>query len=334
MKKKFIFITLIFAALVSFSCTRTGGTIQDSPLRLLETGTPSESENNVSGIQNPGHVLRVNAGFYSFETDTGTETDRTRWIASLSLGESIMTGETRRGTFAGDGRVYEFIRIRRDNGNEGYTFANQVALGGRLAVVIDERANLFRAPRAVDVSSTVLSRRTVVVSFPDTENNGFIQISGYDPESQFYVRQDNNHIRILSISGRDADIQSSILLQTALATRENEAVRRAALLESALIDYPGSVFNQEINLLVNPNTVSVVQTIQVPIPFMTVTVDDTELRDLPDMVVGSVINRLKRGESVTAMERTTVSSVINGQSGYWFRITFPAEGWIFGANLE
>lgn len=250
--KKRLFLALIFGVFLLFSCNKKEQP-QDSQPEIYEEYEPVI----VSGIINPGYVLRVNSGLLAIDDDTGEETNKTRWVESMALGETILTGETRRATFSSDGVVYDFIEIKRENGKEGYAFAMQVAVGGQLAVVVDEKANLYRSPKVVDVSGTILSRRTVVVYYPETENGGFVEVRAYDPERQAYVRTDNNYLRFSSISRKESDVQSAILLQTALPLRESnsaEKTRRDALLESALHLYPDSEFYSEIYELVNPNS--------------------------------------------------------------------------------
>ena len=248
--KKILLLALVFGIFL-FSCNKNEKT------QVSQSEIPEEFEPvNISGIINPGYVLRVNSGLLAIDDDTGEETNKTRWVESMALGETILTGETRRATFSSDGVVYDFIEIKRENGKEGYAFAMQVAVGGQLAVVIDEKANLYRSPKVVDVSGTILSRRTVVVYYPETENGGFVEVRAYDPERLAYVRTDNNYVRYTSISRKESDVQSAILLQTALPLRESnsaEKTRRDALLESALLLYPDSEFYSEINELVNPN---------------------------------------------------------------------------------
>jgi uncharacterized protein YgiM (DUF1202 family) len=283
-----------------------------------------------------GYILRVNSGFYVIDNDTGSETDKSRWAASLSLGERVITGENRRATYT-NGTAYDYVGIRRDNGSEGFALPSQTAVGGSLAVVVDEKANLFKSPKAIDVTGTILSRKTVVVYYPETESGGFVQIRAYDPINQIYIRQDSNSfIRATSLSRKDSDIQSSILLQTAqpLGNTGGEKIRKDALLESALLDYPDSVFSAEIMALVNPNTVSVVQTESAVRPFMSVNDDNVNVRDLPDTVAGKIVGNLKNGDEVTVGEQTRVEFVIDGQNARWYRITEPVEGWVFGAFLE
>jgi hypothetical protein len=249
MKKKIILFTLIMGTVLFFSCQRTERTVPQAEEVFVENEPIV-----VPAIMKQAHSLLVNAGFYVLSgDDTGDETTKTRWSASLSLGESILTGETRRMTFENDGRVYNFIEARRQNGVEGFAFAAQVAVGGNLAVVIDENANLFRTPRTVDVSGVILSQKTIVIYYPETETDGYVEVRGYDRERQVYVNPDNSFVRLTALSRRNSDIQSAILLHTAMSLRETETVRRAALLDSALLDYPDSVFYMEIYNIANPN---------------------------------------------------------------------------------
>ena len=255
--KKRLLLALVFGVFLLFSCNKKEQSQVSQP-EIYEEFEPAD----VSGIVNRGYVLRVNSGLLAIDDDTGEETNKTRWVESMSLGETILTGETRRATFSSDGVVYDFIEIKRENGKEGYAFAMQVAVGGQLAVVIDEKANLYRSPKVVDVSGTILSRRTVVVYYPEAENGGFVEVRAYDPERQAYIRTDNNYIRYTSISETEADVQSAILLQTALPLRESnsaEKTRRDALLESALQFYPDSEFYMEILELVHPETAGFIQ---------------------------------------------------------------------------
>ena len=207
--------------------------------------------NDVSGKWQMGYVLRLNSGLYTMDEDTGNDTDLIKWQASLNLGDSIMTGETRKATY--DKTVYDVIEVRTNTGREGFALATQIAVGGNLAVVVDEKANLFRTPNAIDVTGSIISRRTVLVYYPETESNGLVEIRAYDPEAR--ANRHGNFVKFSSLSTRTSDIQSSILLQAALPLRVEVAAeknRREALLETALLDYSDSVFFSEIFEIANP----------------------------------------------------------------------------------
>jgi len=251
----------------------------------------------------------------------------------MALGERVIAGKTRKATFAGDGKVYDFMVVRRDTGGEGVAFASQVTDGGSLAVVIDEKAILFKSPKAVDATSIILPRKTVAVCFPETQSSNFIEIKAYDPEAQTY-RQ--NYIRTSSISRKDDDIQSSILLQTALTLKNEGAdkIRRDTLLEAALLDYPNSVFSPDIQALVNPNTAAVIKTEPASRRSMSANDDNVAVRDLPDQVAGRVIARLYDGDNVTVKEQTSAVFTIGEQNDRWYHITSPVDGWVFGGDLD
>jgi hypothetical protein len=285
-----------------------------------------------SGLQSYGHVLRLNASFCIFESDdTGSESDKVKWAASMTLGERVLTGEIRPLTYSGDGAVYDFVKIRRDNGSEGFAFAAQVVVDGQLAVVIDEKANLYKSAKAVDVTGTLIAPKTMVVYFPETENGGFVEIKGYEPS----IRQ-GSYIRLSSISSKEADIQSNILLQTAIPLRNTgaEKIQKDALLETALLDYPNSAFYTEILALAHPNTTSVIQTQPASRSSMSVNDNNVNVRNLPDTVAGIITGSLNLGDEVTVSEQTAAPSVIDGQSALWYHITAPVEGWVFGAFLD
>jgi len=331
--KKIVLLALLFCAFL-FSCNKNEQQASAPQSENSGENGPAEPAGG-SGLVNQSYVLRLGGGLWSIREDTGAESDRVVWAESMNLGERVFTGEIRRATYT-DGEVYNFIKLRRDSGREGYAFATQIGVGGRLAVVIDDRGNLFSSPRAVDVTGTVLSRRTVVVYYPETESGGFVEIDAFDPVTQGYVRANAKYIRLSSLSRNEPDIQSSILLQTALPLRESvsaEKIRRDALLESAFLDYPASVFHAEIEALLYPNTVGVIQTETVSL-FMVVNDSNVNVRDLPDVVAGRIIGTLNDGDEVRISEQTSALSVIDGRSARWYRIVAPVQGWVFGFYLS
>jgi hypothetical protein len=193
-----------------------------------------------------GFTLRIDTGLYAIDNDTGAETDAARWLSSMPLGERFAVLQpVRKAVY--QGQSYDFIKVRRDTGAEGFVIASNAAVGGSLGVVTEERANLYRTPKNVDVLSSTLPFKTLLVYAPETERDGFVEFSAYDPEAR--TLRSSLFIRKSAFSTRDPDIQASILLQTALSLDPaKDTVRREALL-----DYPGSVFTGEISALRHPN---------------------------------------------------------------------------------
>jgi hypothetical protein len=327
MKLLKIIPALALFALLIFSC-------QKKETEGSSAGAISgESDGMMINAKKPGFVLRVNAAFYKLESDTGSETDKTKWDASMALGEKVLVGNARKATFAGDGKVYDFIEIHRDTGSDGLAFASQIAEGGSLAVVTDDKTNLYKTPKTIDVTGTIISRKTVVVFFPETESGGFVEIKAYDPEAQAY-RQ--SFVRASALSRRDSDIQSSVLLQTAepLKNEGADKIKKDALLEAALLEYPNSAFSADIQALVNPNTAAVIKTEPAAHSFMNVNDNNVNIRDLPDQVAGRVIGQLHLYDEVRISEQTSAIYTIGGQSARWYHITEPYNGWVFGVYLE
>ncbi|MCL2230793.1 MAG: hypothetical protein FWC01_06820 [Treponema sp.] len=255
MVKKSILILLILSVLFVFSCQRKD-TTSESGEDVILNYVPED----LSTITTPGFAITTSAALYRISgDDAGTPATKTVWAAALALGESIQVGESRRMTFQGNNREQDWIAIRRTDGTEGWATALSVVPAGRLAVVIEDRTFLHTQPGSINVSRHTLSRQSVVVFYPETESGGFVSVRGYDVVRKVFVTEDNSFVRRNSLSIREADVQSAILLQTALTlTTELQKPRRDALLESALLDYPDSVFSSEIFEVANPNTSGVI----------------------------------------------------------------------------
>jgi hypothetical protein len=323
MKIKFLSLALILASALFFSCEKK----ENIGLQEGEGGAPAP----VTSGWNTGYVIRSNGSLMILETDTGSETDKTKWNASMTLGERVSIGEIRKAMW--DGRVFDFMKIRRDDGTEGLAFASQVAVGGRLAVVIDEKINLYNTAQSISVTGFTLPYKTILVCYPETETSGFIELRGYE-SAQYIARQ--NFVRTSSISRRDSDIQSSILLQTAepLENTGPQKVRKDALLEAAMLDYPDSVFSAEIRALVNPNATAVIETEPSIYHSLYVIEDRVNVRDRPDPVAGKVIGQVNDGDEVMVIERTRDQFTVGGKTDHWYHISSPFQGWVFGALLD
>jgi len=246
MKNQIVLFALTVAVLLSISCKKNEGAT------VSKTGNEESKAVLETNITKYGYALRVNTGMYAIDgEDNGDASTKTKWIASINLGENVTIGKTRRMTYSN--REYDFIEIERDNKSKGFALANQVSNGGVLAVVTDEKATLFKSPKTVDVTNTIVSRKTVLVILPETETGGFVEVKGIDGENSNLIPE-GRYMRLNSLSRQNADIESSILFQTALTmTNDNQQIAREALLKSAISDYPNSVFYDEIYDIVYPD---------------------------------------------------------------------------------
>jgi hypothetical protein len=228
MRKYVLFSLLIGAVLLPAGCSKT------KPAESVAVTDEAEIP-EAAGIAYP---LRIGMWLYTIGNDTGADTDITKAEEAIPLGEKLwlIAAETRKATNSYDSKVYDYLRVRRDTGKEGLIFANQLTVGSVLAVVSDERANLYRSAKNVDATDYILSRKTVLGAFPETEKDGFIRIEAYDPVSQAYRK--NLFIKTSALSYRDEDVQSSILLQTAQALDpEKEKNRRSGATSFSVQNY-------------------------------------------------------------------------------------------------
>jgi len=246
--KKIAILALASAALL-LSCREDETPTEVDYLRLLEDAV---MRMEAADPQAQGFSLLVNANFYLLHgEDTGDEETWVRWATpQLSLGEPVLIAEAAREmTFHGGppdhGRRFSFVGIHRQTGPAGFAFPHQVA-AGRLAVVIEERATLFTGPNMVNMTATILSRGTVVVYDPDSAVGDFVQVRGFDYGRGSFVLASASYVRADTLSGIDTDVQSAILLRTALQAPAAQAELRNFLLEAALIEHPYSVFHADI----------------------------------------------------------------------------------------
>jgi hypothetical protein len=326
MKIQHIFLYVGAAAVVLVSCGNS-----DSPAvprNVPQTVSFAPAEAVVESALSQGIALRVNSSFCVAEKNADEVITGVRWNDTVVLGEKVsVLGDSAKYIYAGDKTEYEFTPVRRDDGREGFVFTYQLAPAGDLAVVIYERVVLYKGPRNLDALNTLLPAKTVIVTYPETERDGFVQFQAYDAKAGRYFR--DNFIKIQSLSFKNDDVQSVILLHTAEALNQNEAIRRGALLEAAYHDYPGSVFAAEIRTLLAGKKVE-------PYTLGSLWINDYDVKvwDNPDEKTGKTIDQLSLDTKVEIFEATTESYTVDGLSGRWFHINSPVDGWVFGAFLS
>jgi hypothetical protein len=325
MKNRLVFLYAGLAAAVLFSCSKSDSPA--APQNIPQTVSPAPPE-TVEIVLPQGIALRVNASFCVAEkNDTGAITG-IRWNDTLVLGEKVsILGDSVKYIYAGDKAEYDFTPVRRDDGKEGFLFSSQISPAGDLAVVVDERAVLYKGPRNIDALNNVLPPKTVVVTFPGTERDGFVQFQAYDAQRQRYYR--DNFIKVQSLSFDNADVQSVVLLHTAGMLGANETIRREALLEAAYKDYPESVFAAEIRGLLSAKETRPSSPESFWINNYDVTVWDT-----PDEKDGKIISQLSRNTEVQVFEETVESFTVDGVTDRWCHINSPVDGWVFGSFLS
>ena len=237
----------IIGIVALFSCQK-GESAQAA--RSVESG----SDAVVVPTESHGFATAVNTGFYVLRNDdAGDETTTVVWKDNLDLGERLTVGESRRLTFVGSNNqsaVYNFVEAVRSNGDSGFTLASQTAAGGILAVVVDEAAQIFSSAQNIGVTGNILTRGSVVVSYPETETAGFVRVRGRDFGRDVAVN--DQFVQHFTLSTRESDLESATLLLTSKSLPASQEARKLALLDVAIAGYPDSVFFAEIHALRNP----------------------------------------------------------------------------------
>jgi len=248
MKIKVAYILLIIGIIALFSCQK-GESAQTAPSAGISSGAV------VVPSANHGFATVIDAGFYVLRNDdTGDETTTVRWKDRMNLGERFTTGdEARRLTFvdnANRSTVYNFIQAVRSNGDSGFALVSQTAVGGTMAVVVDDSAHIFSSAQNIGATGNKLTRGSVLVSYPEAETGGFVRVKGRDFGRNVAIN--DQYVQSFTLSTRESNLESATLLLTANSLPEAREAQKLALLDVAITNYPDSVFFTEIHALRYP----------------------------------------------------------------------------------
>jgi hypothetical protein len=129
------------------------------------------------------------------------------------------------------------------------------------------------------------------------------------------------------ISFESDDVEAAKLLARANAARNNDRARD--MLQEAADKYPGSALFPMITEMLNPQTRGTESLVTL---FSTAT-EQTAVYAAANFS-SAVIARLEQYIDVKTSERTLNQETTRDGSARWYHISEPAEGWIFGLNLE
>ncbi len=261
-------------------------------------------------------------------------TSKTDWLATLNLGDTVvLLNESADVTFDGGKDKIKVTKIKTEAGKEGWVFADYVALGGPLAVVIDENCVLYSEPKTIKVTSQTVGRTTVLMSIPVAGNSEFVQVYGYDPVGKaVFTDQYKRFVKIASLTTSDADVQAAIFL--AVAKSETNAAKKKNLLVEANKQFSGSAFANELAMALGEADPD-----NAPLPPVESVGTALTCKDKPAKVfakpfaTAKTTGEVPAGESVIALEATVSDFTVNGVKAKWYRIDAPAAGWIFGADF-
>jgi len=301
-----------------------------------DTGTNAGNTSEFKPVSTPrkqdrvGYAIRA-AGLYELKDGVGT------WKAGTFLGEKLtMTGETSKAKI--NNFDYDVTEVTRITGDTLWIINMTFAPDAELAVINSkETIFLATAPQAATYTTVSVDYLQLIAVYPETETNNFVKTHLYIPNKDdpskvgaYYGHTDraSRYIRNNTYSTREADVQSAILWHTAMASNNEE--RKTALLQSALNDYPNSVFANDIRAELK--TEEVIETVSINLE-MSVIASNISVYAKP--AEDSVrVGGIRKDEIVTAVEKTKTTLSFDGNSDFWYRIDEPLTGWIFGGFLE
>jgi hypothetical protein len=240
-----------------------------------------------------------------------------------------------------------YAKVRTEDFGEGYVFGYYIFAEGVLGVIIDEGAIEYSEPELDKATSRIVPERLLVAVHPE-EDNGFYQIAGYDAVNG--SRHGPTWVKKEFVSLREPDWFTSILLYKALVINADNATVKEELLKTARDEFPSSVFNdvvlealQEFEPTVssaadNASQAADVDVATTPIPTSVFLVNpdasqNLNVRSTPS-ISGDLVGQLAPGEEITIDMRTEALDTIGDIEEYWYRVSSPLEGWVFGAFIQ
>jgi hypothetical protein len=251
-----------------------------------------------------------------------------KWKESLVIGDKV-TLLNRTYKFKVEGNEREYLKVKSPAGNEGWVRTQYAVPKCRLAVVRAESATVYSEARDVKMTSKTVSQMTIVAALTDGSTPSFAKVVCYDAVQDKYYT-DPIFLAIDDLSYADADISALILYTTAMASKDKGL--RAKFYGNIEKNYSSSIFLDKIKAALVPGAASAAKPSSPLSASFTVNDDRVNVRAQPDEVGGQVLAQLSKGTKVEALEATTQTYAVGGQSAAWYRIKEPA-GWVFGGFL-
>ena len=172
-----------------------------------------------------------------------------KWIASISLGEKSEYLDEEKEVANGD-KTLKFIKIKLQDGKEGWVQSDFVVLNSQPAAIINE-AEIYSRPDLLTKTGKTFSKMDIVGL--KLEQNGFVEVIGKRKEGKWI---ESGWIKPTNISTSDIDIAVSKYAGKALvikdATEQQNAIKE--IINNS--DFAGSIFMDELKKLILPETQS------------------------------------------------------------------------------
>ncbi len=258
------------------------------------------------------------------------------FVETLTRGQEL---DLERGTSEGTykGKKYNLQKVSLD-GKQGWVIETLIAKEPILGVVSAELATLYSQPRDTAVLSTVLPVGNVVALWPVTGKPDFYMVTAYEGDTWNMYKE--KYILSSDVSVRSQDVSVVLLVGAAAGMPKKEQKKK--ILETIRTKYSDTAMTSLVDALrrevegdsaaaasdsgaAAPAEVSYAATFKALKP--------VNARETPS-TSAKVVKVIEAGELMDAASRTAETSTIGSDTDYWYFITSPVRGWVFGAFVE
>ncbi len=256
--------------------------------------------------------------------------DTVKYAKSANLGDRVtVIGKAE--TLKSDGKDREFTPVTAPDGKDYWVRTPYIAEAPYLAVVNDPKCVLYREPKVINATKTVVPRLTMVaVVEEDSAGTGFVKISYAAADSTMVAER---WIKADTLVRRPEDVDVAIALAVVGKLGDKDKDLKINILEGAVAGYSASVLKGDLEAALLALKGNPMPELVQEYGTFTVGFDNVNVRSAPDAGSDNVIAMLNTYDTVEVMERSIQEYSVDGLSGYWYHISSPYDGWVFGASL-
>lgn len=279
--------------------------------------------NAVPSGPNVGFVLSQELSLFSEQFGKLT------WVETLTIGDKVtLLGKAQK--FTRDGKEREYTYVRTPSGKEGWLRTQYIAVNATLGVIKTDSALIYSEPRDLKITDKAMTMLTIVAILDNGSTPDFAKVNAVNPADDVYYDTNATYLTYPDLTIDENDVAAAILYYVGKNTK-NAGVKKN-LLTLANKKYASSVFLPKIQEVLGGAPAA---SAAAAVPFAgTYPLNDTNVnvRTAPS-TEASVISQLSQPATVTVKERTAQPSAAGGKTDYWYHITAPVDGWVFGSFL-
>lgn len=291
-----------------------------------------------SPMKGKAFVIRATADLYTLKDGAMT------WVEALSQGDVMdLSKGTDKGKFKGT--EYVLAKVKLESGKEGYVIDSLVAREAIMGAVTSDLATLYSQPRDASILSSILPVGNLVALWPVDGKPDFYMVSAFDSATGTFYKE--KYILAADVTANQADVNVILLLKAAAKMPKKE--QKQKILKTIETKYPATAFASLVDAFRNeiagndaaaPAAPTTAPQAAATAAVATVGTFGTYSATKPlnvrakPSVDGAVVLVMKEGDKCVVSERTVEKYAVNDQSDYWYKISSPVEGWVFGAFIK